>query len=112
MPHAHRNAKGELIALHQARPLETRDEHGELTAQPATVQTAPDSPAGSKAYLAQTDVGLLRVVEDLVYLLMDKNVIMFTELPVAVQDKLKNRERARESLRQGELLVVDEDDIL
>ena len=52
------------------------------------------------------------VIEDLVELLIDKNVIMITELPQAAQQKLMGRKSARELFNKDTMLIVDKDDIL
>ena len=52
----------------------------------------------SKFALAKSDRDIARVAEDLVSLLISKNIILFTELPQAVQTKLLGREKLRSSL--------------
>jgi hypothetical protein len=52
----------------------------------------------SKFALIESDKDIARVTEDLVYLLINKNIILFTELPQAVQVKLLGREKLRSSL--------------
>ncbi|WOG27998.1 hypothetical protein [Endozoicomonas sp. 8E] len=53
---------------------------------------------GSKVMQA-ADADFIRVLEDLIDLLIDKQIIQFTELPNPVQKKLLNRRRYREELR-------------
>lgn len=61
--------------------------------------------------LAATDVNLVRVVEDLIGLLAENGVIMFTDLPEGAQRKLLLRERLR--ARLGEINpMVDEDNAI
>lgn len=61
--------------------------------------------------LAATDVDLVRVVEDLIGLLAENGVIMFTDLPEGAQRKLLLRERLR--ARLGEINpMVDEDNAI
>lgn len=57
--------------------------------------------------LALSDNSIVRVLEDLVDLLIDKNLILFTELPAAAQEKLSGRKRIRQQLESGHLLVDD-----
>lgn len=64
------------------------------------------------AFLQSSDLELVRVVEDLVELLVEKNLIMFTELPAAAQQKLLGRKQARASLSESTSLMVGKDDIL
>jgi len=48
--------------------------------------------------LANSDAEFARVTEDLIHLLIQKNIIMFTELPEAVQSKILKREELRSQL--------------
>ncbi|MDX9841642.1 MAG: hypothetical protein RBS95_09310, partial [Desulfobulbus sp.] len=57
--------------------------------------------------LALSDNSIVRVLEDLVDLLIDKKLILFTELPVAAQEKLSGRKRIRQQLGNGDLMVDD-----
>ena len=61
--------------------------------------------------LAESDLQMVRLVDDLLDLLMDKGVIKFTDLPRAAGDKYLQRQIARKHL-QTTNLIVDENDIL
>ena len=63
----------------------------------------------AKDRLRATDLGVTRVLEDLIQLLIDKNVIMFTELPDGAQQKIAVRQAMRQDL-QGLAQIVDYDD--
>lgn len=60
--------------------------------------------------LAESDMQMVRLVDDLIDLLMDKGVIKFTDLPSAAAEKYLHRQIARTRLQAD--LIVDEDDIL
>ena len=64
------------------------------------------SEENSKA-LEDSDLGLARVLEDLIDLLSQKGVIQFTDLPKAAQEKLLSRKDLRK--RAQKLDIVDED---
>ncbi len=68
--------------------------------------------AGAVEALAATDVDLVRVVEDLIGLLAENGVIMFTDLPEGAQRKLLLRERLRARLGEINPMVDDDDAIL
>ena len=51
------------------------------------------------AYLDQSDKAISRIIEDLIALLIDKNVIIFTDLPDGAQGKLLTRKLARGLIR-------------
>ena len=60
--------------------------------------------------LAESDLRLVRVLEDLIDLLIDKEVIRFTDLPGPAQDKLMRRRSLRHAL--GSLNLIDDSGIL
>ena len=57
--------------------------------------------------LAETDLDFVRVLEDLLDVLLNKNVLLFTELPVEAQQKVLKRQALRNSERALDLLQSD-----
>ena len=68
---------------------------------------------GNKVMQA-TDADFIRVLEDVIDLLIDKQVIQFTDFPDAVQTKLLNRRRYREEIRSASdtTHLLDSDDAI
>jgi hypothetical protein len=63
--------------------------------------------------LSQTDTSLVRVLEDLIDVLINRGVIQFTDLPEAAQAKLLERRETRASLNDRlQLLPTDPNDDL
>lgn len=62
--------------------------------------------------LAESDLSLIRVIEDLIDVLIHKDVLRFTDLPDRVQSKLLERRKLRGSLRSLDLLGDDQDDTI
>jgi len=60
--------------------------------------------------LKNSDLEIARVTEDLIYLLVQKNVILFTELPEIVQDKLLSREKLRDKLSGAIISPLSDDE--
>lgn len=56
-----------------------------------------DLPSGS-TLLNQTDMGMARVLEDLIDVLITRGLIQFTDLPEAAQEKLLERRETRANL--------------
>jgi hypothetical protein len=54
-----------------------------------------------------SDLGLIRTIEDLINLLIEKKIISFTELPVQAQERIKQRKRFRKKLSSN-TVIVDE----
>lgn len=49
-------------------------------------------------YLNDSDRQMIRVIEDLIVILVDKNIIQFTDLPGATQEKILTRNNIRSKL--------------
>ncbi|MDP3585613.1 MAG: hypothetical protein Q8R61_10850 [Thiobacillus sp.] len=99
-------------------PYVKRDEQGRIS----TLSLVPESgleeiPATSpelldfmrnagmeQSTLQQSDMRLVRVLEDLIDLLIDRDVIRFTDLPLPAQEKLMERRSMRQSLGALDLL--------
>ncbi|MDH4871247.1 tryptophan synthase subunit beta [Pseudomonas sp. BN515] len=60
--------------------------------------------------LKQSDLDMIRVLDDLITVLMTKGLIRITDLPPAAQSKLLSRNQAREALGGISRLIVEEDD--
>ncbi|MDD7805871.1 MAG: tryptophan synthase subunit beta like protein [Endozoicomonas sp. (ex Botrylloides leachii)] len=69
---------------------------------------------GSKIMEA-SDADFIRVLEDVIDILIDKEIIRFTEFPIPVQNKLLDRRRYREEIRKDKdtnHLLDDENNML
>ena len=115
MPYVKRDGNNQVIALYTEAPSECAEDAELLPAQHDDVlkflnENTEDK--NSLQFLSTSDYELVRVLEDLIELLMDKNLILFTELPAEAQKKLVRRRDARHNLHQIDALMVDENDIL
>ncbi len=59
--------------------------------------------------LSRTDAEMARVTEDLIETLIEKNVIMLTDLPRPAQEKILGRRRMREHMSEVIGLISDDD---
>lgn len=103
-----RDEKGRIEAVSQREG----SEFGEFLAAGSAELIAFLNEAGRgelHCRLASTDLELVRVLEDLIDVLVKKEVIVFTDLPEAAQNKLLERRHTRVNLRAG-LQLVDFDD--
>lgn len=62
--------------------------------------------------LTQSDIGFIRVIEDVVDLLIHKNILTFTDLPEKVREKILSRKDARGRLAGSNDLVVPDEKLL
>ncbi|PHS72882.1 MAG: hypothetical protein COB22_03055 [Cycloclasticus sp.] len=112
MPYVNRNQQGEIIQLFDT-PVNESSEWLEVNhLDVVAFLQNPSNVTELKTALSSSDVEMLRVVEDLVDMLMDKQVFVFTELPEAVQSKLNARKKLRKNVNALENLIVEDDNIL
>lgn len=102
-----------------------RNKNGQIT----SISCADDAPQGwescpdddpevmtfldalnTESALASSDLALVRVVEDLIDLLIAKDALRFTDLPVPAQEKLLKRRNLRQSMNSLHLLSDQEED--
>jgi len=102
MPYVKRNEQGAIIAVQ-----DTQADSGYQWIEANSLEVT----AQAKEALTSTDQEMVRVVEDLIDLLMEKQIFVFTELPEAVQAKLNSRKRLREDINSLAILVKDDDAI-
>lgn len=111
MPYVARDKAGRIVAVHASQT------------DLAPEQLTPDDPAlraflgGAKETqveeaLIASDVDMVRVLEDLIAVLIDKRIIVLTDLPKAAQEKLAHRYRLRSTLTDLQGIVGDVEDIL
>lgn len=108
MFYVQRDAQGALIRVEAAAFIESTDT---LPADHLEIQTwfANEEAEVSLKQLKQSDAEMIRVLEDLIHVLIQKGVINLTDLPVAAQTKLKGRHNARESLSGLSRLINDDE---
>lgn len=98
MPYVKRNLDGSIDSL----SLSLNDEHPEKIAatdhELIEFLSFNNETEISKLALTESDKDIARITEDLVHLLISKNIILFTDLPPVVQKKLLGREKLRSSL--------------
>jgi len=100
MLYAIRNAEGRIISL-----SETAQSGAEVVdiknKEVLDFLSINDEEFTAEEFLQQSDMAVARIFEDLVDVLIKKNVIMFTDLPPMAQQKLLSRKLAR-NINRGE----------
>jgi hypothetical protein len=102
MTYVRRDAAGKVIAL-SIEPLDAF----EAGATPAEIAEFEGRIGNARSRLQESDLEIIRVLDDLVNVLVEKNVIRFTDLPVTAQGKLLERRDLREHVTR--LRLLDED---
>ncbi|HEK1010279.1 TPA: tryptophan synthase subunit beta [Pseudomonas putida] len=109
MFYVQRDAEGRLLRVEPAAFAE----HTEIIpADSAEIQEwfADDVVENSLKQLKQSDLDMIRVLEDLIEVLTAKGVFSITDLPPGAQAKLLNRSTARKALGSLNNLIEDEEE--
>lgn len=114
MPYVRRDATGRIVAL---TATAERDGDEQLAATHPEVaeflRGGPPTAVSPHTNLSESDIGMARVVEDLVDALVDRGLLMFTDLPSPAQSKLLERRRLRQAAK-GPMapLMGNEDEVI
>ncbi len=111
MPFVHRDADGTILAVYEdyVEGTEEVDPH-DVGLQDFIKRNLPQANQALTDEWMQSDLALARVIEDLIEILMDKKVIMFTDFPEGAQRKLRERRGLRKEVTFLEDLFVSDDD--
>lgn len=138
MIYVKRDGRGTIVALSQVpepddmRPgqawEEARDDDAEVLAFARALDQGRDAAAGAAADCANgvgfatakncahgvsaSDAALIRVLEDLIDVLIERGLIRFTDLPPAAQQKLMQRRHWRAEMRRLSLMDHDHTDVI
>ena len=108
MFYVQRDAQGQLVRVEAAAYAEATET---LPADNHEIQAwyANEVMESSLKQLKQSDLEMIRVLDDLIQVLTSKGVIRVTDLPAAAQAKLMDRTQAREALGGLSHLIDDEE---
>jgi len=65
-----------------------------------------------KAPFRESDIQLARVLEDLISMLIERNLIQFTDFPLAAQKRLNDRQNMRKKPQLSSILDDNDSDII
>jgi len=107
MLYVERDGEGKIIAIHNS-PKPNADEEKSVMDEEVTEFLSKSVNVDSrKLLLSLSDMGIIRLLEDLIDLLIQKNIILFTDLPDQAQGKIRERKRLRETITSQTLTVDD-----
>ncbi len=112
MPYVIRDSDGHIIAVHAVQSEQA-------------LELLPADDPGLREFIAETgdsvnlqnvliasDLEMVRVLEDLIAVLIDKRIIMLTDLPQAAQRKLARRYELRSRLNDLGGIVAEQEEIM
>jgi len=111
MPFVTRNEQGEIASLSYIKQAEQQEQIDVISPEIiAFLNNSLDDTHTALNALQSTDGQMARVTEDLIHLLIKKNIINITELPNPAQKKVILREKLRSHVENEFCSFLDEDE--
>ncbi len=112
MPYVIRDGDGQIVAVHSIQSAQAEERLQADDAELREFIAATGDSANLQTVLLASDLELVRVLEDLIAVLIDKRIIMLTDLPQAAQHKLARRYELRSRLNDLGDIVAEQDEIM
>jgi len=109
MPFVHKDAQGKILAVYTDPVEGTQEVASDDADLVAFIHQNIPGVAGGGEWM-ESDLALARVIEDLIEVLIDKKLIMFTDFPAGAQRKLLDRRGLRKEFDLVEDLFGAGDD--
>lgn len=110
MPFVKRDEYGNIVAVYSAAEMPGLEEVNGSDPQLIDFLYDGDPEAAAKKDMIESDLGLARVMEDLIDLLIEKGTFRFTDLPEPAQRKLLARRGLRKEFAYVETLFGGDED--
>ncbi len=107
MLYAERDNDGNIISLTSIKGSKAADVKSAVDDEVIEFLNKNDDASYLRLLLNLSDSGVIRTLEDLINLLIDKKVIQFTELPEEAQKRIRERQKLRQKLFSNDLMVDD-----
>jgi hypothetical protein len=109
MFYAERDKDGHIIAIHKSKDSGAKDLTPVSEKELREFLASDHDPGSYEALLEEADKKMIRVLDDLIEVLVRKNVIMLTDLPEEARVKLGTRKDVRRRMQDvGPSLTVDD----
>jgi len=105
MLYVERDVEGRIIAMHSTPQQKATEAKTVVDEEILDFLNKTVSADSRKLLLSLSDMGIIRLLEDLIDLLIRKHIISFTELPEQAQERIRERKRLRESMTSQDLTV-------
>lgn len=109
MPYIQRDEDGKVVALTFTEGASSEFLPVEA---PEILQLLAGKNDTSSLEMMLDDLKLIRIIEDLIDILVSKNIIIFSELPLPVQKKILLKKGQRDKLFGGSSIIGSEEGIL
>lgn len=110
MPYVLQNDVGQILAMYDKQEDIDAQWMDDNALEVVNFKNALNRTNQPEQELAASDMELIRVLEDIVELLIKKQVFVFTELPIFAQSKLSKRQKIRTDMVSLTSLISNNED--
>ncbi len=96
-----------IIAIHNSPQSKTNEQKSIMDEEVLSFLDSSLNTDPWKHLLTITDIGVIRVLEDLIDILVSKNIIMLTDLPDEARQKISERKKVRQEIDNHSFMVED-----
>ena len=107
MLYIERDKVGNIIALHVKPESNAREQKAIMDEEILEFLNKSVDTDPWVQLLSLSDMSIIRILEDLIDLLIRKNIIILTDLPEEAQSKIRERKRVRKKIGPDNLMVDD-----
>ena len=107
-----RDSDGRIIRIEHVAYPEATEQREDATPEITEWLKVNVLRTASLQLLQESDSDMVRVLEDLIGVLINRGIISITDLPLAAQNKLLNRAEARRTLGGLERLIDDDERLI
>ncbi|MFH2011123.1 MAG: hypothetical protein ABIJ37_00220 [Pseudomonadota bacterium] len=107
MLYVERAEDGKIVALHSQPGQNVTEQKNVIDDEMLEFINSNVNTESFKLLLTMSDYSIIRVIEDILDLLIKKNIILFTELPELAREKIQERKRVRNRLVSQNVMVDD-----
>ena len=103
-----RNKKGDITSIHQASGKDSGELKSLMDKEVIEFLEKSNVQDSKKDFLSVSDIGTIRIIEDLIEILVKKHIILFTDLPESAQQKILARKQVRGEHDISSIMVSDD----
>ena len=107
MLYVERDQEGKLVAIRHSPDKESSEQKSMMDEEILEFLNKNIDTDPLVQLLSMSDVHIIRILEDLIDLLIRKNLILFTDLPEQAQEKIRERKRVRMKMDDSNIMVDD-----
>ncbi len=107
MLYVERNQNGLIVGIHKEPTAQANESISIMDNEVIEFLNSTGINESFKTIFNILDQNIIRVLDDLIELMVEKKIILFTDLPFEAQEKIKERKIVRQKINKNDFIVDD-----